>query len=108
MNHLLNGYVWNGDEFDGNWRIGQGATQYYRYIPEEGTYLPLLLPSEDESYELADYRISVLNYADECKVSFITGDLDIETDWDNYIAELEANGLSDYMNLLQTVYDRQK
>lgn len=108
MNHLLNGYVWNGDELDGNWRIGQGATQYYRYIPEEGTYLPLLLLSEDESYELADYRISVLNYADECKVRFITGDLDIETDWDNYIAELEANGLSDYMNLLQTVYDRQK
>lgn len=107
-NHLLNGYVWNGDELNGNWRIGQGATQYYRYIPEAGTYLPQLILTEDESFELADYKTNVLNYANECKVRFITGDLDIETDWDSYIADLEANGLADYMNLLQRLYDAQK
>lgn len=107
-NHLLNGYVWNGDELNGNWRIGQGASFYYDFRPAEDTYLPQLLFTEDETYDLADYKASVLNYANECKVRFITGDLDIEKDWEAYLEELEANGLSDYMRLLQDVYDRQK
>ena len=107
-NHLLNGYVWNGDPLNGNWRIGQGATQYFRYVPETGTYLPQLLLTEDEAFELADHKTNVLNYANECKVRFITGDLDIEKDWDQYIADLEANGLADYMALLQRIYDAQK
>ena len=107
-NHLLNSYVWNGDPLNGNWRIGQGASYYYGFRPAEGTYLPQLLFTEDETYDLADYKTSVLSYVNECKVRFITGDLDIETDWDSYLAELENNGLEDYMALLQTVYDRQK
>lgn len=40
------------------------------------------------------------------KVRFITGDLDINKDWDVYIDTLNNNGLSDYMKFLQTVYDR--
>lgn len=106
--HLMNSYIWNGDELNGNWRIGQGATYYYRFRPAKGTYLTQLLFTEDEVLELAGYKTSVLNYANECKVRFITGDLDVEKDWDSYLQELEANGLNDYMRLLQTVYDRQK
>lgn len=42
-NHLLNGYVCNGDELNGNWRIGQGASYYFGLRPQEGTYLPMLM-----------------------------------------------------------------
>ena len=107
-NHLLNSYVWNGDELNGNWRIGQGASYYFKFRPAEGTYLPLLMYTEDEIFDLADYKTSVLNTVNEYKVRFITGDLDVEKDWDSYLNELNANGLEDYMKLLQTVYDRQK
>lgn len=108
VSHLVNSYIWNGDPMNGNYRIGQGASHYYKFRPEEGTYLPMLLYTEDEAFELADYKTTILNYVNESKVRFITGDLDLDKDWDGYLADLESNGLADYMNLLQTVYDRQK
>lgn len=104
---LVNSYVWNGDVNNGNWRIGQGATQYAKYVPEEGTYLPLMLYTEDESYEISDLKTTILSYADESKARFITGDLDIENDWDAYLSELENIGLRDYLDMLQGIYDRQ-
>ncbi len=107
LSGMLNAHVWNGDVNNGNWRIGQGSTAYSKFIPENGTYLPMLLYTEDETYEISDMETTILSYANESKVRFITGDLDIESDWDAYIAELDNMGLSDYLNMIQTVYDRQ-
>lgn len=108
VSHLVNSYVWNGDPNNGNYRIGQGASHYFEFRPEDGQYLPQLLYTEEEAFQLADYKTSILNYVNECKVRFIIGDLDLDNDWDSYLADLEANGLANYMDLLQTVYDRQK
>lgn len=107
VSNLVNSYVWNGDPLNGNWRIGQGASAYYKHRPAEGAYLPKLMYTEDETYELSDLKTTILSYADESKVRFITGDLSLDKDWDAYVAELDAMGLSDYLALIQTAYDRQ-
>lgn len=105
---LVNEYVWNGDVNNGNWRIGQGATKYGHYLPEEGTYLPMLVFTEDQNYEISDIETSVLSYINESKTRFISGDLDIDTDWDAYVSELQAIGLDEWLGMLQEVYDIQK
>ena len=36
---------------------------------------------------------------------FIIGDVDIETGWDEYLAELDNIGLPRYLELVQQAYD---
>lgn len=36
---------------------------------------------------------------------FITGDVDIETEWDNYIKKLEDMQLKEYLAIVQAAYD---
>ena len=37
---------------------------------------------------------------------FIIGDMDIESEWEDYIAELENIGLSKYIEVTQAAYTR--
>ena len=39
---------------------------------------------------------------------FITGELDIDENWDEYIAELEKMGALEVLEVYQTAYDRTK
>ena len=39
-------------------------------------------------------------------IRFITGDMDIETQWDSYLAELQNMGLETYLTTAQAAYDR--
>ncbi len=38
---------------------------------------------------------------------FLTGNKDLDQDWDTYVRELENLNLKEYLNILQTAYDRQ-
>ena len=46
------------------------------------------------------------SYTGEARAQFITGDLDIEKDWDSYIAELYNNELEAVLEVMQAAYDR--
>ena len=41
----------------------------------------------------------------QATVQFITGDLTIDTDWDNYITTLKNMGVEDYLKIYQEQYD---
>lgn len=61
----------------------------------------------DEELEIVNELQSNLStYYKECFSRFCTGDMDIEADWDTYISELETIGLSEYLEISQTAYDR--
>lgn len=38
-------------------------------------------------------------------VRFVTGELDIDQGWDEYLNELKVAGLEDYLNNTQETYD---
>lgn len=66
-----------------------------------------------ESFPLNDIQTEAINtvkgdidtvYA-EYRAAFITGTKDIDADWDAYLADLEAAGLSTYMEAYQAAYD---
>ncbi|MEG0767194.1 MAG: extracellular solute-binding protein, partial [Clostridia bacterium] len=63
----------------------------YNLHPEE---MPIkILFNEEELYEINDIETSIRIYVDESAIRFMLGDLDIENDWDSYLAELEKIGL---------------
>jgi putative aldouronate transport system substrate-binding protein len=37
---------------------------------------------------------------------FIRGEADLDNDWDDYLGELEAIGLEEYLKIYQEAYDR--
>ena len=76
----------------------------YNLHPEE---MPIkLIFNQDELDAVSDIEATIRSYADESIVNFALGNKDIETEWDAYLAELEAIGLDYYIEVCQSAYDR--
>lgn len=62
--------------------------------------------TSEEGDEYNTLYVDIQTYVEECTVKFIDGDLDIEAEWDNYIATLERMNLARCLELKQTAYTR--
>ena len=51
-------------------------------------------------------RTVILNYVNECQARFIVGDMDIENDWDTYLAELEKMNYEGLLEMDREAYNR--
>lgn len=69
--------------------------------------LPYLKLTADEASEIQTIGVEVENYINTCKVAFITGDMDLDTQWEEYLQGLENCGLSTILEVYQGAYDRQ-
>ncbi|OON93421.1 MAG: hypothetical protein ATN31_06225 [Candidatus Epulonipiscioides saccharophilum] len=79
------------------------------YIPvaqDEATMLPKLAYNTDESRLIVDVVTNLNLYVDQAVAAFVTGQEDIESGWADYLAQLEKLGLSDYIAVNQSAYDR--
>lgn len=54
---------------------------------------------------LSSLAADIMTYADSCIPKFILGDMDIETEWDSYIATLESMGIAECVQIKQDAYD---
>jgi len=68
---------------------------------------PLYLSNEDSS-EIADLQLTLHNRANEMLVRSITGDVDIDKEWDAYVSSLNDMNLARYLELYQKAYDAKK
>ncbi len=55
--------------------------------------------------ELAFLKTTILEYVRESIEAFITGERDLDREWEAYIRQMEAIGLSDYLSMVQEAYD---
>lgn len=78
---------------------------YVGFEPKE--YLPPLTMTVEEAERNADLSTSINNFVREHFVRFVTGDLDINDEWDNYLRQLGNLSLDAYVELTQKVFDRQ-
>ncbi len=94
---------------DGYVQIETAAMEHYvPFFPPEDIRLPqVLLFNEDDALTLADLQLAINNKVWEARVSFATGALDIEKDWDKYVGDLKALGLDEMLELYQKAYDAQ-
>ena len=67
--------------------------------------VPPLTYGEDTAVEVVELENSLRDYVNEMIARFTVGDVDIEDDWDDYLAELERIGLPRYIELMQEAYD---
>lgn len=76
------------------------------YANEEKNSLPLFYYLSEENEKIATYAVTIDSYVTESIARFVTGDLDLDKDWDGYLKDLESYGLSDYLETIQGGYDR--
>lgn len=116
--------IWNGAcEFPAivtgdqqNSAITSTETCEYQYALQYMGNVPYYIPFEDqvddiiytvdEYNEWNDVRSSVSSYMSECRALFMTGEMDIEKDWDAYLEELEAMGYKELTAMDQAAYER--
>lgn len=79
-------------------------------IREEGVQVVSVYPNVKYTAEELGIRSTlytdVYNYLVTAKVQFITGETDIDTGWDAYLAELDKIGLERLLEIEQAAYDR--
>ncbi len=67
--------------------------------------MPPLVFTSDQSKELGTLSTALSTFTDQMFAAFVTGQSDINTGWDQYLADLKTNGLDDFLKIYQTAYD---
>lgn len=109
------------DSFIGAWAVGKdfdirsldGIEQllieatwpYEGYEPEKT--LPPVVFTDEESETVNSIEVEVRKYAAEQRVLFITGQKNLDSDWDSYISDLQSLGLDTMVKSYNTAYQRQ-
>jgi len=62
--------------------------------------------TSEELLEINEIRTVINTYIQEARVAFITGEKNINTEWEDYLKELETIGLSEYLQVAQKAYTR--
>ena len=80
------------------------AVACYEYKPDEiYDYAPL---TSDETDDVADVKSAITSYVTEMTSAFLSGEKDIDAEWDQYLKEIENIGSKEYLETLQTAYER--
>ncbi|MEJ7902142.1 MAG: hypothetical protein WKF63_09855, partial [Thermomicrobiales bacterium] len=83
----------------------QTNENYLPYAQPDDMTLPPLYFGEDAAQFVAEVTPTIEAYVDETFARAISGQIDIEAEWENYLASLEAMGLSQFVAAHQEVYD---
>ena len=78
---------------------------YQPYNPDIAVCLPPLVYDDKQSEVLANNQSVILSYVEEMAARFITGDLEIEGNWDAYLKELDVKGVNELIDIYQAAYD---
>jgi len=86
-------------------QLFKGSVAYEAVAPKNEESLPNLSVSSDKVSDYTRIKTGVDDYVKESIVKFITGNMDIDKDWDSYVSKLESIGLKDYISMTQEAYD---
>lgn len=96
-------YAPNGLEkllYDASAELYEPYSDYYLVNLDE------LKVTDEESTDVSTMAVEIEKLIEETSVAFITGARDIDAEWDSYLTSLENAGLSGYLEVYQTAYDR--
>jgi putative aldouronate transport system substrate-binding protein len=66
------------------------------------------IPTVEEGAQISALMADITTYVDEALVRFMQGALDVDRDWDKYIADLKSIGVDTVIGLYQKQYDNLK
>lgn len=96
--------VWDGDTTTGESKNARAIAKLQDYIPEER--VAMIQFTDEENDQWAETRAVIKIYVLESQARFITGALDIEKDWDAYLAELETMNYKGLLEMDQNALNR--
>lgn len=82
----------------------QQSAEYYMDAHPEYV-LPTLKYTNEEAENLAEIQANIQTYVSQSLAEFVTGNRPL-SDWDSYLSELENMGLSEWLSVAQTAYER--
>ena len=90
-------------------KFTEGETDYNERVYANKTprrLEPPIMSNELEGEELNLIQTPLMDYVKTSALEFITGNKDIEADWDEYVAQCESKRSSDYVKLVNEIYER--
>ena len=84
------------------------ADIYNKYAYNVNSIVPDMPYTEEQSKLISEYAVSVGTYANSASIRFITGDMNIQTGWDAYLAEMDKMDVNGYISVMQEAYDAYK
>lgn len=75
------------------------------FAPPIEDLIPPLTYSDSQAKEVTEITLAVKTYVDEMLTRFITGDADIDGEWDTYLATLDSQGLPRLLEITQNAYE---
>lgn len=72
--------------------------------PEET--ISTLLFSAEENEVVAERESTLTNFVDEFVAAAVTGNIDVDAEWDSYLKEIDKIGVDALLEVYQTAYDR--
>lgn len=96
------------DDTTSNVSTFHGKNYLYNVNARPEYLLPTLKYTTEEQNAMSDPQTNIKSYVNQCVALFTLGGMDIETEWDAYLAELDRLGLPTLLETAQTAYDRTK
>ena len=75
-------------------------------VDASNAFEPLIYYSATEQEIMTQYSTDINTEAESWRDKFITGEKDIDAEWDNYISTLKGLGLEKFIEVQQSAYDR--
>ncbi len=80
---------------------------YQETVPRDALYEPYLTenivptgwPNLDNAEELSELQTAIKDYVSQCQAKWVSGQSDINADWDGYLAQLDKLGLQRLLEL---------
>lgn len=82
------------------------ASKVDETLPKTGVPTDFITFTTEESEIIAQYQTDIETYVTECRAKFITGDMDVEKDYDTFADTLIEMGSEEIKAVYQAAYDR--
>lgn len=69
---------------------------------------PPIMATPDQSEELNLIQKPLIDYVNTMTLKFITGQANIDTDWDSYVAQVKASGSDRYTDMANDIFSKTK
>jgi putative aldouronate transport system substrate-binding protein len=94
-----------GDPWELDLRLWNAYLEYRPYayrksVPREMAF------TVEESRQYNELNTRIVEYVEQSLARFVTGDLNLDRDWNQYLTNLDQMGLKDLIALTQTGFDR--
>ena len=94
-----------GDPYHVFTAMGRTIEDFVKYRNLDSVVAGLIYT--DREQEIVDqYHSVILSYVRECFARFVTGDMNIDREWDSYVNEFNRMGLSQVIGAAQAAYNR--